>query len=102
MPGVTASVNGPTANLGAHLELDLALNDLLGGRLRTLVLAGEASRQAAPADLRDALKTLADDETVSPRARQLAADLANCLEDAMRRYPGATRIRTTLEPANNR
>lgn len=98
----TTVVNGPTAALGAHLELDLALNELLGSRVRTHVRPGETSRRAAPADLHDALQTLAGDERVSPRARQLAADLANCLEDAMRRYPGATRIGMTLEPAKNR
>ena len=102
MPNDTTSVNGPTAALGAHLELDLALNDLLGSRIRTLVRDGETMRQAAPADLQNALQTLAGDETVSPRARRLAADFAKSLEDAMRRHPGTTRIGMTLEPAENR
>ena len=102
MPDGTTSVSGPTAALGAHLELDLALDDLLGSRVRTLIRAGESSRQAAPADLHDALKTLAGDETVSPRVRRLAADLANCLESAMRRHPGTTRITMTLDRTEHR
>ena len=60
MPHGTTSVSGPTAALGAHLELDLALDDLLGSRIRTLIRAGETARQTAPADLHDALKTIAD------------------------------------------
>ena len=46
MPDGTTSVSGPTAALGAHLELDLALDNLLGSRVRTFIRAGETSRQA--------------------------------------------------------
>ena len=48
MPDGTTSVSGPAAALGTHLELDLALDDLLGSRVRTLISAGEtcaATRQ---------------------------------------------------------
>ncbi len=102
MPEGTTSVSGPTTALGAHLELDLALDDLLGSRVRTLVRAGETARQATPADLHDALKTIADDRTVRPQVRQLAVDLAGRIEDAMRRHPAANRITMTLERAENR
>ena len=71
MPDGTTSVSGPTAALGAHLELDLALDNLLGSRVRTLIRAGETSRPAAPADLHDALEMIADDQTVRPPVRQL-------------------------------
>ena len=44
MPDGTTSVSGPTAALGAHIELDPALSDLLGSRTRTLIRAGETAR----------------------------------------------------------
>ena len=97
MPDGTTSVSGPTAPLGVHLELDLALGDLLGGRVRTLVRGGETARQAAPAELRDALRTIADDRNVQPQVRQLAVDLAGRIEHAMHRHPAANRITMTLE-----
>ena len=93
---------GPTAALGAHLELDLALDGLLGSRVRTLIHAGQTARQAAPAELRDALKTIADGRTVRPAARRLAVDLAARIEDAMRRQPAPTRITMTLERGEGR
>ena len=102
MPDGTTSVSGPTAALGAHLELDLALDDLLGSRLRTLIRAGGTARQAAPAELRDALKTIADDRTVRPQVRQLAVDLARRIEATMRRHPAPNRITMTLERAEDR
>ena len=102
MPDGTTSVSGPTAALGTYLELDLALDDLLGSRIRTLIRAGETSRQAAPADLHDALQTLAGNETVSPRVRRLAVDLAGRVEDAVRRHPTANRITMTLERTDDR
>ena len=101
MPHGTTSVSGPTAALGAHLELDMALDDLLGSRIRTLIRAGESARQAAPADLHDALKTIADDRTVRPQVRRLASNLAGCIDDAMRRHPAANRITMTLERAED-
>ena len=61
MPDGTTSVSGPTASHGVHLELDLALDNLLGSRIRTLICTGETARQAAPADLQDALEKIADD-----------------------------------------
>ncbi len=97
MPDGTTSVSGPTAALGAHIELDLALGDLLGSRIRTLIRAGETARQAAPADLHDALTTIADDRTVRPQVRRLASDLTGRIDDAMRRHPTANRITMTLE-----
>ena len=102
MPDGTTSVIGPTAALGAHIELDLALGDLLKGRTRTLIRAGETPRQAAPGDLRDALETIAGDETVRPRVQRLAADLAGRVAEAMRRHPAAIRITMTLERAEDR
>lgn len=102
MPDGTTSVSGPTAALGAHLELDLALDDLLGSRIRTLIRASGTARQAAPAELRDALKTIADDRTVRPQVRQLAVDLAGRIEDTMRRHPAANRITMTLERTESR
>ena len=102
MPDGTTNVSGSTATLGAHLELDLALNERLGTRVRTLIRAGETAKQAAPAELHDALGTIADDRTVTPHVRQLAADLAGRIEDAMRRHPAASRITMTLERAENR
>ena len=101
MPDGTTRVSGPTATLGTHLELDLALGDLLGPRSRTLIRAGETSRQAAPTELHAALQTLAADETVSLRVRRLAADLANCVVAAMRRHPDATRVTMTLHHTAN-
>ena len=101
MPDGTTSVSGPTAALGAHIELDLALGDLLGNRIRTLIRAGETARQAPPDDLQGALETIASDETVRPRVRQLAADLAGRVEKAMRRHPAANRITMTLERAKD-
>ena len=102
MPHATTSVSGPTAALGAHLELDLALDDLLGSRIRTLIRAGETARQAAPADLHDALETIANDRNVRPQVRRLASDLAARICDAMRRHPAANRITMTLERAKGR
>ena len=102
MPDGTTSVSGPTAALGAHLELDLALNNLLGSRIRTLIRAGETLRQAAPADLHGALETIAGDQTVRPPVRQLASNLAGLIEDTMRRHPAASRITMTLERAEDR
>ena len=90
-------MSGPTAGLGAHIELDLALDELLGSRIRTLIRAGETARQAAPADLHDALETIADDRTVRPQVRRLASDLAGRIDDAMRRHPAANRITMILE-----
>ena len=101
MPNGTTHVNGPTASHGVHLELDLALGDLLGSRIRTLIRAGETARQAAPADLHDALKTIAHDRTVRPQVRRLAADIAGRVRKAMRRYPTANRITMTLERADD-
>ena len=49
MPGGTTSVSGPTAALATHIELDLALHELLKSQI--LIRAGDTSRQAAPADL---------------------------------------------------
>ena len=92
MPDGTISVSGPTASRGVHLELDLALGDRLGSRIRTLIRAGETARQAAPADLHDALKTIADDRTVRQQVRRLASDLAGRIDDAMRRHPTANRF----------
>ena len=97
MPDGTTSVSGPTAPLGVHLELDLALGDLLGSRIRTLIRAGETARQAAPAELQDALRTIAEDRTMRPQVRRLAVDLAGRIEHAMRRHPAANRITMTLE-----
>ena len=102
MPDGTISVSGPTAALGAHIELDLALDDLLGSRARTLIRAGKTSRQAAPADLHHALETIADDGTVRPQVRQLASDLAGRIEDTMHRHPAANRITMTLERTEDR
>ena len=101
MPHGTTSVSGPTAALGTHIELDLALGHLLKSRIRTLVSANEISRQAAPADIHDALETIADDQTVSPPVRQLASDLAGLIEDTIRRHPAASRITITLERAGD-
>ena len=102
IPDGTTSMIGPTAALGAHLELDLALDGLLGSRVRTLIRAGQTARQVAPAELRDALKTIADGRTVRPSARRLAVDLAARIEDAMRRQPAPTRITMTLERGQGR
>ena len=102
MPDETTSVSGPTAALGVHLELDLALNELLGSRVRTLIRAGETARQSAPADLHNALETIAGDRTVRPQVRQLAVDLAARVEKAMRRHPTANRITMTLERTDDR
>ena len=102
MPDGTTSVSGPTAALGTHLELDLALDDLLGSRSRIRIRAGETSRQAAPADLHDALKTIADFRTARPQVRRLASDLAGRVAKAMRRHPAANRITMTLERAEDR
>ena len=102
MPDGTTSVSGPTAPLGTHIELDLIIDDLLGSRVRTLVRAGETSRQAAPGDLHDALETIAGDRTIRPQVRQLAADLAGRVEEAMRRHPATNRITMTLERTEDR
>lgn len=102
MPDGTTTVSGPTASHGVYLELDLALGDRLGSRIRTLIRAGETASQAAPADLHDALKTIADDRTVRPQVRRLASDLARRIDDAMRRHPAANRITMTLERAEDR
>lgn len=91
------TVSGPTASYGVHLELDLALGNLLGSRIRTLIRAGETARQAAPTDLRDALQTIANDQTVRPQVRRLTSDLAGRIDDAMRRHPAANRITMILE-----
>ena len=96
----TTSVIGPTASHGVHLELDLALGDLLGSRIRTLIRTGETARQAAPAELRDALRTIVADRTVRPRVWQLAVDLAGRIEHAMRRHRAANQITMTLERAD--
>ena len=87
MPDGTTSVSGPTASLGAHLELDLALGALFGSRVRTLIRAGESLRRAAPADLHGALETIAGDRTVRPQMRRLAADLAGRVAKTMHRRP---------------
>lgn len=102
MPDGTTSVSGPTAALGAHIELDLALDELLGNRVRTLIRAGETARQAAPADLHDALETIANDRTVRPQVQRLASDIAERIDDAMLRHPAANRITMTLERAKDR
>ena len=80
----------------------MALDELLGSRIRTLIRAGETSRQAAPTDLHDALESIADDRTVRPQVRQLAVDLAGCVENAVRRHPTANRITMTLERVKHR
>ena len=97
MPDGTTSVSGPTASHGVHLELDLALDNLLGSRIRKLICAGETARQAAPADLQDALEKIADDRTIRPQVRRLAAGLAGRIDDAIRRHPAANRITMILE-----
>ena len=97
MPDTATSMSGPTAALGAHIELDVALGVLLGRRIRTLIRAGETSRQAPPADLQDALKEIADDRTIRPQVRNLASDIARCIEDIMSCYPEVDRITMTLE-----
>ena len=102
MPDGTTSVSGPTAALGTHIELDLVLGDRLGSRIRTLIRDGETARQAAPTELHNALRTIADDRTLRPQVRRLASDLAGCIEHAMRRYPAAIRITMTREPAKDR
>ena len=102
MPDRATSVSGPTAALGAHVELDLALHDVLGSRVRTLIRAGETARQAAPADLHDALKTIAADRTVRPPVGRLASDLARHVQEAMRRHPTANRITMTQERTEHR
>ncbi len=102
MPDGTASVSGPTAALATHIELDLALGDLLGRRIRTLIRAGETSRQAPPAVLREALEKVADDQSVRRPVRQLASNLARRIEDIMHRHPAATQITMTLERAKDR
>ena len=95
-------MSGPAAALGAHLELDLTLDDLLGSRVRTLFRVGKTARQAAPADLHDALETIAGERTIRPQVRQLASDLAGRIQNTMRRHPAANRITDTLERAEDR
>ncbi|MCY3846809.1 MAG: hypothetical protein OXH69_25090 [Acidobacteria bacterium] len=94
-------MSGPTASHGVHPELDLAIGDLLGSRIRTLIRAGEIATPAAPTNLRDALKTIAD-RTVRPPARRLASDLAGRIDDAMHRHPAANRIIMTPQRAEGR
>lgn len=101
MPDGTTTVSGPTG-LDAHIDLDLALDELLASRIRTLIRAGEAAKQAAPADLHDALDKIANDRTIRPQVRRLASDLAACIGNAMRRHPTANRITITLERTADR
>ena len=99
-PTDTKTIDGPIASLGTYIDLELALSDVLGDRLRrTSTSAGGAVCHAPPAELHAALDRVAG-SAGRAKTRRLARALARQLEDALRAHPGAERIAMTLHRLN--
>lgn len=94
----SVTLTGPAASLGIHIELDVALDSILGKRMRTVRTKHlENGRQVAPKDLLAALIEIAGEPStagpeVSIQARALARELANRLAGALPAHPGVERV----------
>ena len=93
-PTDTKTIDGPITSLGTYIDLELALSDILGDRLRRTSTGAGVVCRAAPAELHAALAKVAED-TERAKTRRLALALARRLEDALREHPGAERIAMT-------
>ena len=90
-PTDAKTIDGPITSLGTYIDLDLALGDMLGERLRRTSTSAGTVCDAAPAELHSALTKIA-----SSAGRAKTRRLARRLEDALREHPGAERIAMTL------
>jgi len=93
-PTDTKTINGPITSLGTYIDLELALSDVLGDRLRRTSTSAGVVCRAAPTELHAALAKVAEG-TERAKTRHLAHALARRLEDALREHPGAERIAMT-------
>ncbi len=98
-PPDTKTIDGPTASLGTYIDLELALSEVLGDRLRRTSTSAGTVCHAPPAELHAALATIAS-SAGRAKTRRLARALARRLEDALREHPGTERVAMTLHRLN--
>lgn len=98
-PTDAKTIDGPIASLGTYIDLELALSDVLGDRLRRTSTSAGAVCRAAPAELHAALARIAS-SAGRARTRGLARALARRLENALREHPETKRIAMTLHRMN--
>lgn len=94
-PTDAKTIDGPITSLGTYIDLELALSDILGDRLRRTTTSAGVVCRAAPAELHAALARIAS-SAGRAKTRRLALVLAGRLEDGLREHPGAERIAMTL------